>query len=69
MKKILIACAALAAFVFGMGLTGCSKKSTGKSIAVFVPGIIDDSPTYEKLAKGVTKAVDDFNQTAAEAEK
>ena len=69
MKKILIACAALAVFVLGMGLTGCSKKSTGKSIAVFVPGIIDDSPTYEKLARGVTKAVEDFNQTASDDEK
>lgn len=67
MKKILLACAALAAFVFGLG--GCSKKASGKSIAVFVPGIIDDSPTYEKLARGVTKAVEDFNQTAGESEK
>ena len=67
MKKIILACAALAAFVFGFG--GCSKKASGKSIAVFVPGIIDDSPTYEKLARGVTKAVEDFNQTAGESEK
>ena len=69
MKKILLACAALAAFVFGMGLTGCSKKTSGKSIAVFVPGIIDDSPTYEKLARGVTNAVEAFNQSAEEGEK
>jgi simple sugar transport system substrate-binding protein len=67
MKKILLACAALAAFVFGLG--GCSKKANGKSIAVFVPGIIDDSPTYEKLTRGVTKAVEDFNQSASDAEK
>ena len=69
MKKIVLACAALAAFVFGLGLTGCSKKSTGKSIAVFVPGIIDDSPTYEKLTRGVTNAVESFNQTASDDEK
>ncbi len=67
MKKILLACAALAAFVFGLG--GCSKKANGKAIAVFVPGIIDDSPTYEKLTRGVTKAVEDFNQSASDAEK
>ncbi len=67
MKKILLACAALAAFVFGLG--GCSKKANGKSIAVFVPGIIDDSPTYEKLTRGVTKAVEDFNQSVGENEK
>lgn len=42
---------------------GCSKKTnnTSKSIAVFVPGICDDSPVYAMLVKGVTEAVDEYN--------
>lgn len=43
--------------------TGCQKKEkdTGSfSIAVFVPGVVDGSPTYEMLVQGVTKAVSEF---------
>ena len=38
---------------------GCSKKEQKKAdtIAVFVPGVIAGSPTYEMLAEGVEKAV------------
>ncbi|MBP5748715.1 MAG: BMP family ABC transporter substrate-binding protein, partial [Treponema sp.] len=42
----------------------CAKKEGAKkdiSIAVFIPGIIADSPTYAHVAEGVTKAVDSFN--------
>ena len=41
---------------------GCSKKGqqageNADSIAVFIPGVIAGSPTYEMLAEGVEKAV------------
>jgi simple sugar transport system substrate-binding protein len=41
----------------------CSKsaKADSSSIAVFIPGIMADSPTYAKVAKGVTEAVDAWN--------
>lgn len=53
-------------------ILGCTKKTTTqKSIAVFVPGICDDSPIYAMLVKGVTQAVEEFNsnQTLADSEK
>ena len=65
MKKLLLITLSLTLLSF----IGCSKKTNGKAIAVFVPGIIDDSPTYAKLTRGVTKAVEDFNLSASEAEK
>ena len=41
---------------------GCSnQKAKTKSIAVFVPGVMAGSPTYEMLAKGSAEAVDEFN--------
>ena len=52
-------------------LAGCSKKtdksqeniqSSVKNIAVFIPGIMEGSPTYEKLAKGVKAAVEEYEQ-------
>lgn len=60
MKKLFIILTSL----ITMFTVGCSKKtiSNNKSIAVFVPGICDDSPIYAMLVKGVTKAVEDFNQ-------
>lgn len=51
-----------------LALTGCSKNKskavtggTSKSIAVFVPGIIADSPIYAKMVEGVQKAVEENN--------
>lgn len=44
----------------------CSKKEGAKkdiSVAVFIPGIIADSPTYAHVAEGVTQAVDNFNSS------
>src|SRR5574344_573893 len=59
MKKLMFAvyaCAAAAIF------TGCSgTKKSPQSIAVFVPGIVADSPVYEMLTEGVKSAVDSFN--------
>ena len=54
MKKLLKVFSILLASAF---LFGCSNANKGqKSIAVFVPGIMDDSPIYAKLANGVKKS-------------
>jgi len=45
------------------------EKSNKKSIAVFVPGIIADSPIYAMLADGVKSAVNVYNQGKAKAEQ
>ncbi len=59
MKKIFLFTTIFAALM----LSGCAKKnsvsSSKKSIAVFVPGIIDNSPVYEMLVKGVREAVEE----------
>lgn len=66
-KKSLFALIAISLFSI---FTGCSSKTNYKdSIAVFVPGICDDSPTYAKLVKGVTNAVNEYNQNKQENEK
>ena len=70
------ACRVLAVLFTALALsafTGCSKnagsKKTGKSIAVYIPGIMADSPIYAKLAAGAEAAVESFNATAKEGEK
>ena len=58
MKKHFIIFAIITALI----LNGCAhKKRQNPSIAVFVPGIIADSPTYAKLTQGVTNAVKAYN--------
>jgi len=52
--------------------TGCGKNSKekfSKNIAVYVPGIMADSPIYAKLAEGAEKAVEDYNAAADEKNK
>jgi Uncharacterized ABC-type transport system, periplasmic component/surface lipoprotein len=64
MKKLLSIFAAalsLAAFVSCSG-----KKQQNVSIAVFVPGIIADSPIYQMLTDGVKQAVDTYNAGKAD---
>ena len=52
--------AALAVFLFTS--FSCSAKKTQKlSVAVFVPGIIADSPIYALLVEGVSEAVSSYN--------
>ncbi len=68
MKRIATAiCGALSA---GMLFTSCTaKKPTAEAIAVFAPGILADSPTYQMLADGVQSAVDAYNTDKAEGGK
>ena len=49
-----------------LGLTGCTKSKEKTdlipdtySVAVFIPGVIAGSPTYEMMAKGAQKAVEE----------
>lgn len=51
--------------------TGCSDKnqSNALSIAVFVPGIMADSPTYANLAKGVQAGIDEYNSSITDESK
>ena len=67
MKKLILAAAAIMSlFAFG-----CSNKSNdkSKSIAVFVPGIADDSPVYGMLRDGVTEAVNKYNSDKDDSSK
>lgn len=47
--------------------SSCTKPQ--RQIAVFIPGIMADSATYAKLAKGVTKAVEEYNADKTEKDK
>ena len=60
MKKSICA-AAITALL--LSLFSCSAKKTQTlSVAVFVPGIIADSPIYAMLAEGVQRAVASYNE-------
>lgn len=68
MKKIFI----ITLIVAALFSTGCSKKAENKSakaVAVFVPGICDDSPTYAMLVEGITSAVNKFNAALSDDKK
>lgn len=67
MKKILLFTTIFAA-ILSMGFAK-AKKTTKTSIAVFVPGIIDDSPVYNMLVQGVKAAVEEKNQNLSKKEK
>lgn len=66
-KYIAIALAAFSAVFF----SNCSGKKAEKaaSIAVFIPGIMADSPTYAHVAEGVQEAINEYNAKAASEEK
>lgn len=50
--------------------TSCAGNKTNQvSVAVFVPGILADSPVYQMLADGVQKSVDEYNAGKAESEQ
>ena len=42
-------------------ILGCKPVSQKHSVAVFIPGICADSPTYAMLRDGVIRAIDTFN--------
>ena len=65
MKKILLFTTILAALLF----SGCAKKTEKTSVAVFVPGIIDDSPVYNMLVQGIKAAVEEKNQVLSDESK
>ncbi len=65
----LIAGLILAQALIFSGCTKSSSKQKGTSIAVFVPGIMADSPTYANLAKGVQAGVDEFNAGISDEKK
>ncbi len=59
MKKIVHI---IAAACMSFAVVSCSgKKTQPLSVAVFVPGIIADSPIYAMLTDGVKEAVDSYN--------
>lgn len=61
-------CAGLAA-VFVLA-SGCAKtEERKKSAAVFVPGIIEDSPIYATMVEGVKEAAAEFNAGKNDSEK
>lgn len=63
MKKLIL----IISTIFSLVLVGCSSNKK-RTIAVFVPGIIDDSPVYSMLVDGVKSAVDAYNFELDEAE-
>lgn len=67
-KKTLILAAALLLPAF---FCSCSKQETHKatSIAVFVPGIMADSPIYANLAKGIEDAVQEYNASLSDGQE
>ncbi len=65
MKKTFLFTTIILALLF----TGCAKKTDKTSVAVFVPGIIDDSPTYNMLVQGIKAAVDEKNQKLSDENK
>ena len=67
MKKIVLFPIIFAA-ILSLGFAK-AKKTEKTSVAVFVPGIIDDSPVYNMLVQGVKAAVEEKNQTLSKKEK
>lgn len=65
MKKLILTFIMIATFL----TLSCSKKNNERSIAVFLPGIIADSPTYRRVAEGVTKAIEEWNLSCTEKDK
>lgn len=65
MKKILLSVISLLSLIM---LVSCpAKKNYGASIAVFIPGVMANSPTYALLDEGVRAAVEEFNNSSVVA--
>ena len=66
MKKYILIISTIISILF----VSCNaKKSGNRTIAVFIPGICVDSPTYEMLRDGVIQAVDEYNDGKADEKK
>ncbi|MBP5157626.1 MAG: BMP family ABC transporter substrate-binding protein, partial [Treponema sp.] len=65
--KLFKKCAVLAVLASPVLFLSCggSKSKKAASVAVFIPGIMADSPTYAHVAEGVQEAIDEFNAKAA----
>ena len=64
MKRFLFHTACAVLLLAGVSLTSCgAKKAQKNSIAVFIPGILSDSPIYKMLADGVEQAVASYNES------
>ncbi|MCR5288543.1 MAG: BMP family ABC transporter substrate-binding protein [Treponema sp.] len=58
--KLFKSCIYILYAVFALGITSCGNTNKQSvSIAVFVPGILSDSPIYDQLVKGAQQAVDE----------
>lgn len=68
-KKFLFFLAIIFSIIFIF--TSCTKTTPKKtkSVAIFVPGIMADSPVYNMLAQGVKAAVEEYNSLAKEEDK
>lgn len=65
--KLFKTCVVLAVLASPVLFLSCggSKSKKAASVAVFIPGIMADSPTYAHVAEGVQEAIDEFNAKAA----
>lgn len=66
MKKIL---SVLLGLITILCVSCSSKKSAQLNIAVYIPGVMANSPTYALLDEGVRQAVDEYNKNKADDEK
>jgi len=55
--RALLLVAVTAVLISAVLLSGCQAKKEANSVAVFVPGVVAGSPTYEMLVEGAKKAV------------
>ncbi len=61
--RLLPCAAAIAAALILLSACSARQEKAAPGIAVFVPGIIEDSPVYDMLVQGVRAAVDAYNET------
>lgn len=62
-KKIVNISLTFILLFFISALTACTKKTENiNALAVFVPGVMAGSPTYEMLAEGSLEAVNEYNE-------
>lgn len=68
MNRYLYAAILLIALTAVAGATGSPESDLGNefSVGVFVPGVVDGSPTYEMLVDGVNRAATEAGSTSVE---